>query len=44
MSGVNSDWRVPAGVKGKVYNVALRRAMLYGLETAGITKRQEVKM
>ena len=44
MSGVICDRRVPARVKGKVYNVALRPAMLYGLETAALTKRQEGEM
>ena len=33
MSGVICDRRVPARVKGKVYKVAVRPAMLYGLET-----------
>ena len=30
MSGVICDRRVPARVKGKVYKVAVRPAMLYG--------------
>ena len=42
MSGVICDRRVPARVKGKVYKVAVRPAMLYGLETVALTKRQEV--
>ena len=42
MSGVICDRRVPARVKGKVYRVAVRPAMLYGLETAALTKRQEM--
>ena len=33
MSGVICDRRVPARVKGKVYKVAVRPAMLYGLDT-----------
>ena len=37
MSGVICDRRVPARVKGKVYKVAVRPAMLYGLETVGGT-------
>ena len=37
-------WRVPARVKGKVYKVAVRPAMLYGLETVALTKRQEAEM
>ena len=44
MSGVICDRRVPARVKGKVYNVAERPAMLYGLETVALTKRQEAEM
>ena len=32
------DRRVPARVKGKVYKVAVRPAMLYGLETVALTK------
>ena len=41
MSGVICDRRVPARVKGKVYKVAVRPAMLYGLETVALTKKQE---
>ena len=44
MSGVICDRRVPAKVKGKVYKVAVRPAMLYGLETLALTKRQEAEM
>ena len=44
MSGVICDRRVPARVKGKVYKVAVRPAMLYGLETVALTKRQEAEM
>ena len=43
-SGVLCDKRVPARVKGKVYKVAVRPAMLYGLETVSLTKRQEAEM
>ena len=39
MSGVICDRRVPARVKGKVYKVAVRPAMLYGLETVALTKK-----
>ena len=38
MSGVVCDRRVPAIVKGKVYKVAVRPAMLYGLDTVALTK------
>ena len=44
MSGVICDRRVPARMKGKVYNVAVRSAMLYGLEAVTLTKRQEADM
>ena len=44
MSGVICDRRVPARVKGKVYKVAVRPAMLYGLETVALMKRQEAEM
>ena len=44
MSGVICDRRVPARVKGNVYKVAVRPAMLYGLETVALTKRQEAEM
>ena len=38
------DRRVPARMKGKVYKVALRPAMLYGLEPVALTRRQEAEM
>ena len=38
------DTRVPARVNGKGYKVAVRPAMLYGLETVTLTKRQEAEM
>ena len=44
MSGVICDRRVPARVKGKMYKVAVRPGMLYGLETVALTKRQEAVM
>ena len=44
MSGVICDRRVSDRVKGKVYKVAVRPAMLYGLETVALTKRQEAEM
>ena len=44
MSGVICDRRVPATVKGKVYKVTVRPAMLYGLETVALTKKQEAEM
>ena len=44
MSRVIGDRRVPARVKGKVYKVAVRPAMLYGLEKVALTKRQEAEL
>ena len=44
MSGVICVRRVPARVKGKVYKAAVRPAMLYGLKTVALTKRQEAEM
>ena len=44
MSGVISDRRISARVKGNVYKVAVRPAMLYGLETVALTKREEAEM
>ena len=44
MSGVICDRQVPARVKGKVYKVAVRPPVLYGLETVALTKRQEAEM
>ena len=44
MSAVICDRRVPARAKGKVYKVAVRPAMLYGLETVARTKRQEAEL
>ena len=43
---VRSDLRraSAARVKGKVYKMAVRPAMLYGLETVALTKRQEAHM
>jgi len=44
VSGVICDRRVPANMKGKVYKTAVRPAMLYGLETVGLTRRQEAEL
>ena len=40
VSGVICDRRLPARVKGKVYNSMVRPAMVYGLETVAVTKKQ----
>ena len=39
-SGILCDKRVPAKVKGKIYRTVVRPAILYGLETVGLRKRQ----
>ena len=46
VSGVICDRRLPIRVKGKVYSSVVRPAMVYGLETVAITKRQveEIKV
>ena len=44
MAGAICDRLVPARVKEKVYKVAVRPAMLYGLETVTLTKIQEAEM
>ena len=44
MSGVICDRRVPAREKAKVYNMAVRPAMVNGLETVALTKIQEAEM
>ena len=44
MPGVICDRRLPARVIGNVYKVAVRPAMLYGLETVVLMKRQEADM
>ena len=40
VSGVICDRRLPARVKGKVYSTVVRPAIMYGLETVEITKKQ----
>ena len=44
MSGVICDRRVGARVKGKVFKMVVRLALLYDLETAAPTKRQEAEL
>ena len=44
MTRVVCDRGVPGRVKVKVYNVAVRPTMLYGLETVALTKRQEAEV
>ena len=40
ISGVICDRRLPARVKGKVYSLVVRPAMMYGLQTVAVTKKQ----
>ena len=42
--GVICDRRLPARVKGKVYSSVVRPAMVYGLETVAVTKKQVQEM
>ena len=44
VSGVICDRRLPARVKGKVYSSVVRPAMVYGLETVGVTKKKVEEM
>ena len=44
VSGVMCDRKVSARMKGKVYKTVVRPAMLYGLETVALRKRQETEL
>ena len=44
VSGVICNRRLSACAKGKVYKTVVRRAMLYGLETVPLTKKQEAEL
>ena len=44
VSGVICDRRLPARVKRKVYSSVVRPAMVYGLETVAVTKKQVKEM
>ena len=44
VTGIMCDRKVPAAVKGRMYNTMIRPAMLYGMETVAVTKGQERKM
>ncbi|KAF7704118.1 hypothetical protein C0J45_7434, partial [Silurus meridionalis] len=44
IAGVICYRRVYARVKGKVYRTVVRPAILYGLETVALSKRQEVEL
>ena len=44
VSGVICDRRLPARVKGKVYSSAVRPAIVYGLDTVAVIKKQVEEM
>ncbi|KAK3528717.1 hypothetical protein QTP70_009951 [Hemibagrus guttatus] len=44
VSGVLCDRKITARIKGKVYRTVVRPAMLYGLETVSLRKRQESEL
>ncbi|MCJ8729260.1 hypothetical protein PDJAM_G00104010 [Pangasius djambal] len=44
VSGVLCDRKISARIKGKVYKTVVRLAMLYGLETVSLKKRQESEL
>ncbi|KAI5087806.1 hypothetical protein C0J45_22295, partial [Silurus meridionalis] len=44
VTGVICESRVSARMKGKVYRTVVRPAMLYGLETVALRKRQEMEL
>ena len=44
VSGVICDRRLPDRVKGKVHSLVVRPAMVYGLETVAVTKKQVEEM
>ena len=43
-SGIICNNKVPNRVKGKIHEVVVRPAMLYGMETQPLTKKQESKL
>ncbi|KAK3574755.1 hypothetical protein QTP86_017515 [Hemibagrus guttatus] len=44
VSGVLCDQKISARIKGKVHRTVVRPAMLYGLETVSLRKRQESEL
>ncbi|KAK3533744.1 hypothetical protein QTP70_025050 [Hemibagrus guttatus] len=44
VSGVLCDRKISARIKGKVYRTVVRPAMLYGLKTVSLRKRQESEL
>ena len=43
-TGVICDRKISARMKGKMYKVLVRPAVMYGLETVALTKRQEAEL
>ena len=43
MSGIMCDRRMSARLKGRMYNSAIRPALLYSMETVPVTKKQEAE-
>ena len=41
ITGVMCDKKVPEGLKGRLSKVMVRPALLHGMETVAVTKRQE---
>ena len=44
ITGVMCDGRVSAKMKGRLYKMIVRPAMLHGMEVVAVTKRQEGRM
>ena len=44
MAGVICDRRVFAEMKAKLYKTVVRPAMLHGLETVALTRKQELEL
>ena len=44
ITGVMCDGRVSAKMKGRLYKMIVRPAMLYGMEAVAVTKRQQDRM
>ena len=44
VSGVSCNKRLPASVKGKVHNTVMIPAMVHGLKTVAVTKKQMEEM
>ena len=44
MSGLLCDRDVSARLKGKIHRTVVKPAMMYGLETVAVTKRQEAEL